>query len=57
MPIIYASNNMDLILLFVIVVLVLEHPKSDGLVAAPVLRKPCRPGHPKACRPCHRLYQ
>ena len=34
MPIIYASNNIDLILLFKIGVLVLEHPKPDGLVAA-----------------------
>jgi hypothetical protein len=38
MPIIYASNNIDLILLFVIGVLLLEHPKSDWLVAAPILR-------------------
>ena len=32
MPIIYISN-VDLILLFIIGVLVLAHPKSDGLVA------------------------
>jgi hypothetical protein len=34
MPMIYTSNSVDLISLFIIGVLVLGHPKSDGLVAA-----------------------
>ena len=34
MPTNHASNNIDSILLFIIGILVLEHPKSDSLVAA-----------------------
>lgn len=34
MPIIYTPDNVDLTLLFTISVLVLEYPKSYGLVAA-----------------------
>jgi len=59
MAIIYTSNNVDLILLFIIGVLVLEHPKSDGLsllLKSPILRWTLQPLPFEGGHTCHRPY-